>query len=348
MSDADSSRWRSVVLGPSKVEYGPEGSGAFLQPLNDSSLILERGDWVGLRSALARDGYLFLPGSLPAADVLAARRMLLSRFSERKDILNPDKSIEEGILAERCGIGCVPFLEGRNEVTHSDEMLRVFEGEAIQNIFRGIFATDAVRTFDFKWLRAVPKQKFTGAHVDAVYMSRGSSKLLTSWIPFGPNPLERGALCVLEKSHNDPNFERLRSTYGKMDHERDRLEGSGWLTDDPRELHELFGPCQWKTADFKAGDLLLFTMQTVHMSTTNVTDYARVSADVRWQPASDPADPRYVADGDLDAFLSSMKMSGAHSKNKSKSSPDAEGGGKTMTQFRIEWGFGPPKNPSFV
>ena len=31
-----------------------------------------------------------------------------------------------------------------------------------------------VRTFDFKWLRGVHREAFTGAHVDNVYMGRGT------------------------------------------------------------------------------------------------------------------------------------------------------------------------------
>ena len=40
-----------------------------------------------------------------------------------------------------------------------------------------------------------------GAHVDAVYMGRGTSNLLTIWTPFGENPLEMGALAVVESSN---------------------------------------------------------------------------------------------------------------------------------------------------
>ena len=144
-----------------------------------------------------------------------------------------------------------------------------------------------------------------------------------------------GTLAVCEASHRLPEFARLRETYGKMDWEKDRLDGSGWFTDDPAEITRLFGGqvrhsdrispkigricvasiprirdcssykttcchscmcAQWKTADFKAGDLLLFGMATVHMSTPNTTQHVRISADVRWQPATEPIDKRYVGD----------------------------------------------------
>lgn len=35
--------------------------------------------------------------------------------------------------------------------------------------------------------------------------------------------------------------------------------GTGWFTTDPWEITEKFGG-QWKTSDFKAGDVLIFTM----------------------------------------------------------------------------------------
>ena len=69
-----------------------------------------------------------------------------------------------------------------------------------------------------------------------------------------------------------------------------KLNGTGWLTIDPSDLSQ-YGS-KWKTTDFSAGDILIFTMQTLHMSTTNMTNKARISCDTRWQPSSEPFDPR--------------------------------------------------------
>ena len=76
----------------------------------------------------------------------------------------------------------------------------------------------------------------------------------------------------------------------------------------PWEVVRLFGG-QWKTADFAPGDILTFSMRTLHMSTTNTTNRVRLSADVRWQPAAEPADPRYV--GDVETYLKQMSKAGA-------------------------------------
>jgi hypothetical protein len=49
------------------------------------------------------------------------------------------------------------------------------------------------------------------------------------------------------------------------------------------------------TRDYRAGDLLVFTMHTAHLGLDNNTsDRFRLSSDSRYQPASEPADPRWV------------------------------------------------------
>ena len=119
--------------------YGATGSGALLTPLLDSGDALRAGNFTALRANLARDGYLYLKGALPTADVTAARERVLAHLEAKGDVLEIDaaRPRSDGVLRERCGHGCIPFLEGRNDVTHSSELLTVFEGEAIKGIFRG-------------------------------------------------------------------------------------------------------------------------------------------------------------------------------------------------------------------
>lgn len=47
-----------------------------------------------------------------------------------------------------------------------------------------------------------------------------------------------------------------------MDVEAIKLDGTGWFTEDPTELTEQFGGV-WKTADFSAGDVLIFSMRYI-------------------------------------------------------------------------------------
>ncbi|CAK0856347.1 unnamed protein product [Prorocentrum cordatum] len=148
---------RSVQFGRHCVtEFGPAGTRAMLTPLTDSSSLLAASDWAGLRAALRRVGYLFLQGALPASQVDAAQSRVLSTFAESGGSLDSSRLVGEGVLQERCCLGCVPFMEGRSEMTHSAPLLQVFvfDGERIKEIFAGVLGS-ATRSFDFKWLRAI-------------------------------------------------------------------------------------------------------------------------------------------------------------------------------------------------
>ena len=64
-------------------------------------------------------------------------------------------------------------MEGKTELTHGDTFLSVVESHALRSFFEGFFG-QKVLTFDYKWLRGVHRQAFTGTHTDSVYMSRTS------------------------------------------------------------------------------------------------------------------------------------------------------------------------------
>ena len=71
-----------------------------------------------------------------------------------EDKLDPRHPLEAGVLDSRCGRGCIPFMEGSNEVTASQEVSEVIQGEAPRRFFEGLLGGE-VLTFDYKWLRGV-------------------------------------------------------------------------------------------------------------------------------------------------------------------------------------------------
>jgi ectoine hydroxylase-related dioxygenase (phytanoyl-CoA dioxygenase family) len=184
-------------------------------------------------------------------------------------------------------------MMGRKAITHHPDVLSVVESQQLYNFFASYFAEPAA-SFDYKWLRAVGNEAYTGAHMDTVYMGLGSQRLHTVWVPFGDIPLEQGTLAVLQASHRLASFAAIRSTYGRMDVDRDGVEG--WFSKDPLEISERYGG-QWQTSSFSAGDVILFGMHTMHASTTNLTNRFRLSCDVRFQPASEPMDARWRKHG---------------------------------------------------
>lgn len=270
-----------------KVRFGPrevDFPGIQLQQLRDSNDV--RHDPVALRTRLEEDGFLWLRGLIDRAAVAEARRVILE-YMDRQQALVPGEPVLEGVMQR--GVKGVNMM-GRKGVTADPAVLRVLEAPELFTLFAQLFDEQA-NTFDYKWLRAVGNEDYTGAHYDVVYMGRGSQRLHTTWIPLGDIPVSQGTLAMCVGSHSAPAFEKLRQTYGRMDVDRDRIEG--WFSTDPLELAEKYGG-QWATSDFQMGDVMIFGMYAMHASTTNITDRYRLSCDVRFLPVSDPADERWI------------------------------------------------------
>jgi ectoine hydroxylase-related dioxygenase (phytanoyl-CoA dioxygenase family) len=50
------------------------------------------------------------------------------------------------------------------------------------------------------------------------------------------------------------------------------------------------------TAEYEMGDVLVFTMFTMHAASDNHTNRVRLSTDTRYQLASEPADERWIGE----------------------------------------------------
>jgi len=283
-----------------------------IQPLRPSDDI--QNDPAALNARFEEDGYLYLPGFLDRDQVLEARNAILEYMDEHEG-LEPGSRPLDGVMGEYGK--SVPMM-GRPHITHDPKVLRVLESPHLFELYEGLFGEKAM-TFDYKWLRAVGNEQCTGAHMDEVYMGRGSKRVMTAWVPFGDIPVEQGTLAICEASHRLDGFAKLRETYGRADVDRDGFRG--WFTRNPRSITEQFGG-RWLTNNIKAGDIITFGLWTMHASTTNTTDRWRLSCDVRFQPANEPADERWIG-----------KQPKGHTKTfTTQSSP------RTMEQMRAEWG----------
>jgi ectoine hydroxylase-related dioxygenase (phytanoyl-CoA dioxygenase family) len=154
-------------------------------------------------------------------------------------------------------------------------------------------------------MRAVAPGFGTHAHCDVVYMGRGTHNLLTAWVPLGDVPITTGGLIVLEGSHRyDPivrNYCQLDvdSTCANQEGENSLsargFDRGGAITSDPAALRVEQGG-RWLTAEFEMGDVLIFSVFLTHASLDNGSNTIRLSSDSRYQPASQPADERWVGD----------------------------------------------------
>lgn len=270
----------NLILGNDQVECGKH-----LIEVRDSHV--SEGFEV-LRERLHEDGYLCMRQLIPREDVLRARKRMLS-FLEEKGALSEDSSFEYPR-------GKANGMMGNKDLTHHEDFLAAVESPSLFTFFRNLFEEEAI-TFDYKWARGVPPGVAgTGAHMDYVYMGRGSKRLHTTWVPMGDIPRNNGPMVLLDRSHSLESMEKIRRTYGKSDVDKDHTPG--WFGKDYLELSRISGS-KWIVGDYQAGDVILMGMHMMHGSLQNCTDYMRLTCDIRFQPASEPVDERWVGESPM-------------------------------------------------
>ncbi|MFK7917748.1 MAG: phytanoyl-CoA dioxygenase family protein [Ilumatobacter sp.] len=252
--------------------------------LADASDLL--GDAPALQAALAERGYLFFRGLLDADTVLAARHEILTKYAVLGEI-DDRHPIDEAIAGDGHGVMHANLRAFSESVRTGSDYLAVTDHERVLGIHEALLG-GPVRSFDFRWPRFVRPGEGCGFHCDGPYMNRGTSRIVSSWIPLGRVHRHEGALVLLENSHRS---ERLQNGYLKADADVDGLE---WLDADPSVTQEQYGD-RWLTTDFEPGDVLCFGMHTLHGAIDNgsSTGRCRLSSDSRYQRIDEPADPRW-------------------------------------------------------
>jgi hypothetical protein len=288
-------------------------------PLRRSDEVLHDTDV--LHARMEEDGYLFLPGLLNVDEVKAARLEVMERLNEI-GALESGHPVVEGVASDKeinpAATG--PFMPRMaNDNPPLDRVL--YEGPMIDFFTR--FLGGPVRHYDYTWFRCKRPgtRQVTTPHLDVVYMGRGTKQLFTAWVPYGDVPLQMGGLMLLEDSHRNA---KLKAGYGSTDvdlfcsnegdaeaiveaaraegrplteHERKAIQwnSSGAYSDDALAVREELGG-RWLTTDYEMGDLLVFSMYTLHASSDNYTNQLRISSDSRYQLSSEPVDERWIGD----------------------------------------------------
>ena len=322
----DTMRFLEVDMGLEqalKLTYKGEPLGQLLDDFGDlrmSNDALDNRDELWQR--MGDDGYLFLKGLLNRDEVLAARQEVMNRlmvagvldkrYPAIDGIAAPDKEIDG-----RATGTFMPLLARNNppldKVIHEGPLIDFYE----------FFMGGPVRYFDYTWFRSKRPGVHTATtpHCDIVYMCLGTKYLHTSWIPYGDVPYEMGGLMLLEGSHK---MQDLKASYGSTDvdlyceNEGDakaivegaKAEGrnlsneeraavhwnsSGAYSNDAIATREELGG-RWLVSEYEMGDVLVFSMYTLHSSSDNHSNQYRISSDTRYQLASEPADERWIGD----------------------------------------------------
>jgi hypothetical protein len=262
-----------------------------------------------LRQRMAVDGYLYLPGLLDLELVKAVRRDVYDRLA-RLGALHPDYPAYEGISHPEPDRSVSAALDYRTD--GSAESLRdclpirelLYKGRMMSFFER--FLGGEVLCFNHIWFRA--KDAVTGRatppHADILYMGRGTHGLFTAWVPYTDIDYNMGGVMMLEKSHQ---LEEIRE-YCKRDidaYDADHVDApliesgkklwqkSGEYSLDAFSTREDLGG-RWLTAEFRMGDVLVFSPFIIHASSDNHSPRLRISSDTRYQLASEPVDERWA------------------------------------------------------
>jgi len=289
--------------------------------LNDSTHLL--GDFPALHKRLEADGYLFLRGFHDRENVMRARAVVTDRLSRDGflDLAYPSSEAvalpglkvvnEKSAFRPPAGAHDVPDpikTYNADNLTKQNQPLYevLYRGERME--FFEKFFGGPVRHLNYTWFRAVSPGMGTPPHCDIVYMGRGTKNLLSVWTPLGDVSLRLGGLMILENSHRkadrlahylsrDVDEYCVNGPDAKQIESGEKLfEWDGTLSKNPVTLREKLGG-RWLTAEeYHAGDILIFTMRTIHASLDNQSDRIRLSCDSRYQLLSEPADERYIVE----------------------------------------------------
>lgn len=237
------------------------------------------GDGDALRERLARDGYLFVRGLLPAAAINAVRARLLAHAAEG-GWLDPDSKVDSGIAnpAAACKDPEERYIRVFRHLWRDETLHRLRTHPVVLDLFTRIFGEPALAHPMFVQRNIFPQtEEFdftTGMHQDRVHIGGATSYAL--WMPLGDCSREKGALAVAAGSHRSGILAtKVGSGAGGMD-------------------IAVPIPGTWVTSDFRAGDGLIFQDVAVHKALPNCTREIRMSFDARYQPLSQP-----IADTEL-------------------------------------------------
>lgn len=259
---------------------------SLLGNLNETNL--NKANNTDLKSALEKDGYLFLRNIIDKKIIGNARHDIFKKLNEVDELSNP---FNEGIASGRSIRDKLFNDRGQfwENISSTKSLRTVTNGKALENIFTRIFEAPSIG-FDFIFLRAVAGGKFTHMHCDAGFFTRKTQKVLTCWLVFTEVTLDRGPLFIIEGSHQ---FREIQEKYNGFDVDIHKNK-KATIDIHPVEFAKKRNT-KILTAEFKPGDALIFGMYTVHGTFENHAkdNKIRLTCDIRFQPKNEPKDPRY-------------------------------------------------------
>ena len=244
-----------------------------------------------LSSKLVRDGYLLLRSVYDPNKVEVAREEILWHLHQVGEVNEPyHLGVYSGKSHRRTIYKTTKELGNFWKKVSENKSLRdVINSKYILKVMDKIFGVETTH-FSFAWLRAMVQGKASPVHIDHPYMNRGTDKLVTCWSPLSRIEENEGTLYVMQNSHL---WSDIKNKFFGLDIDASP-SSPGHIQEHPLELVNR-KKSSFLTTSFSPGDCLIFGMFTVHGSFDNnsSTGKIRLSCDTRFQPKSEPMDPRF-------------------------------------------------------
>jgi len=227
--------------------------------LEDSTPLL--GDPAALRERLRREGHLFFRRLVDPASVAAVRGDVLARLDGVGwlDLSRPHLYTDPD------------WHLGYSAIQASERFHALAHDRALTAVARSLLGEELL-VMPMKIARVTypDLDHPTPPHQDHFFV-RGAADTLTMWVPLGDCPRDLGGLCVVPGSHRTG----LRGV--------SPADGQGGIASDWAA-----GDAEYRTTDYRAGDVLMFHSFTLHWAPTNRGGALRLSADYRYQSRLDP------------------------------------------------------------
>ncbi|MFE7129649.1 phytanoyl-CoA dioxygenase family protein [Streptomyces sp. NPDC057638] len=244
-----------------------------IRAFTDSSRLLR--DRAALTRRLATDGYVFLPGFLPARRIAAVRDAVLALAREAGWLLPGDPGDPHPLTNPAAAVWPPDprYARVHRQMWSCRALHALLHAPALLTLLESLLGGQ-VLVHPRKVLRVVHPRSHgappeSGWHQDHPGV-QGSPRTLTVWTPLTPVTADSGSLCVLPASHG----------HGQLPLRLSNEAVVGWEAD-VRPSSCLGGP-------LAPGDILVLGTFTVHRGTPNISRSLRISADCRYQPLNEP------------------------------------------------------------
>jgi hypothetical protein len=236
-------------------------------PVVDSMAI--RGDAARLRRVAKHQGYLFFRGLIDPEAIAELRRQVLA-ICQQLEWLAEGAPLQDGMARPdmRLDPHDERWVSFQCQVFVLADFIALGEHPAILDILERLFHGPVLtgRGHTCRLVSPWSQDLTTPPHQDHFYV-RGTTRLWTVWIPLGDCPVPLGGLAALPGSHRQ----------GLLPHQGDGAGRPGVAV--PEDMI-------WATADYAAGDVLMFNSVTLHRACPNMTaNRLRLSVDYRYEPA---------------------------------------------------------------